>query len=931
MAKQKQSDPYQRAKQRIAIAIANNFSTLNLSDLGLGTLPPEIGALTALQWLDLNDNQLATLPPEIGALTALQRLYLNNNQLATLPPEIGALTALQWLYLNYNQLATLPPEIGALTALQWLDLNNNQLATLPPEIGALTALHELSLNNNQLATLPPEIGALTALQGLYLNNNQLATLPPEIGALTALQRLDLDNNQLTTLPPEIGALTALKGLYLDNNQLATLPPELRQLANLRFLVLHRNPKLNLSPTVLGPDPQKLDFDLDDLPSAKSILDVYFGRLTATTRPLNEVKLILVGRGGAGKMSIVRALRGLPFRSSEASTPGIALSDWMLTDCPGGDVTAHIWDFAGQVITHALHQFFFSVRSVYVLVLTGRENSEREDAEYWLRLIKAFGTEADGAGPPVIVALNKWDVKGCRPKVDRGALKERYPFIRGFVEIDCKTKKGIPRLKEALHRQVARLKWIHEPFKSSWDQVRRALAPKSKTPSYLAYDAYRTLCAAHDVTDEQEQNSLAEVLHNLGAALNYRNDPRLREATVLKPQWLTKNVYTLMRKAEKHEGVLRRADVDAALSRVPEKRMRDYLLRLMERFEIAYASRTASGGTWLVPQALPDVQPTGAEKFAAIAGATRLRYTYQALPEGLVARAIVRLHEFIEEVKGKRQQWASGAILQRDGARALIRTEPQDRQVMITVTGPADARRQLAGLCQAEMRDIHAEIQGLDPKEETQVNGSWVGTATLEADERRGKQTGIATNDMGTVSIDPTGPNDAYTRKAARNVEIWKPTAFICYSKANINQRKRLEADLKVLKNEGLLAGHWHDRMIDPGDTWDPRIQRELNDADIIIVLASSAALATEYITSTEIPAAMKLHADGSAVVIPVVLERCRWEKTALGTLQAVPEKGKPLNTWKPQSEGWGSISDGLAAICKKLMDGGQRRLGYSKQ
>ena len=217
-----------------------------------------------------------------------------------------------------------------------------------------------------------------------------------------------------------------------------------------------------------------------------------------------------------------------------------------------------------------------------------------------------------------------------------------------------------------------------------------------------------------MTDEGRQDSLAEVLHNLGAALNYRNDPRLREATVLQPDWLTKNVYALVWRAEKLSGVLTQADADQVLRREEDAKMRAYLLQIMERFEIAYAQRAASGGGWLVPQALPDEQPKGAEGFAAAADATRLRYTYPALPEGLVARAIVRLHEFIEQVKGKKQQWGSGAILAREGARALLRTEPQDRQVMITVTGSEKARRQLAGLCQAEMREIHAGIAGLDP-------------------------------------------------------------------------------------------------------------------------------------------------------------------------------------------------------------------------
>lgn len=239
--------------------------------------------------------------------------------------------------------------------------------------------------------------------------------------------------------------------------------------------------------------------------------------------------------------------------------------------------------------------------------------------------------------------------------------------------------------------------------------------------------------------------------------------------------------------------------------------------------------------------------------------------------------------------------------------------------MITVTGPADARRQLAGLCQAEMRDIHREIQGLNPREETQVNGSWVPTATLEADERNGRETGIPTADRGTVSIDPVDANNAYSTKDARDEDIWKPTAFICYSKTNLRERTRLERELIVLENEGVLAAHWHDRMIDPGDKWDLKIQSELGEADIIIILLSTASLATEYIRRKEIPNAMTLHKSGKAKVIPLVLEKCRWEQTELGPLLALPEKAKPLNKWKPSSDGWGLVADGLATVCKNLM------------
>ncbi|HEV7403598.1 MAG TPA: COR domain-containing protein [Chthoniobacteraceae bacterium] len=743
---------------------------------------------------------------------------------------------------------------------------------------------------------------------LDLSSMGLTRVPPELGQLSALTLLYLFNNQLTAVPAELGQLSALTELSLQANRLASLPEELTNLRKLKRLYLHDNPALQLSPEVLGADGLT---DHEGFASPRSILDFYFTRGAGRTHPLNEVKMILVGRGGAGKTSTVAALRGLPFQPGEESTPGIALCDWVMDGCRDAPVTAHVWDFAGQVITHSLHQFFFSVRTVYVVVLTGRENSEREDAEYWLRLIKAFGTDDAGQGPPVLVALNKWEVPGCQPRVDREALKERYPFIREFVEMDCQSKLGIPRLKAALCREVEALPWVREPFPETWDNVRRALAgtepaktgmlgkvreffspppPKPKRP-HIRYAEYRKLCTEKGVTDEGKQDSLAEILHHLGAALNYRNDPRLREATVLQPDWLTNNVYKLMRHAEAQAGLLYEKDLPAVLPGEPDPEMRAYLVRLMERFEIAYPHKpqdsdpldSARGDRlWLVPQALPDTQPEETAALAAASEATRLRYTYPALPEGLVARAIVRLHELIEEKEGRRMQWASGAILAREGARALLRKEPQDRLVTVTVTGPERARQELAGLCQAELRDIHKDIPGLDPVEEMQVRGAWVQTKVLELDEQHRRSTGLHLPEQGTVDISPAAANNAFTQEAARKPEVWKPSVFISYSKSNVNQRNRLNVELTILVNEGLVASSWHDRMIDPGDEWDGAIQRELEAADVFILLTSSHALATKYITEHEIPKAIGLHEAGQTVVVPVILEECRWEATPLG-------------------------------------------------
>lgn len=120
----------------------------------------------------------------------------------------------------------------------------------------------------------------------------------------------------------------------------------------------------------------------------------------------------------------------------------------------------------------------------------------------------------------------------------------------------------------------------------------------------------------------------------------------------------------------------------------------------------------------------------------------------------------------------------------------------------------------------------------------------------------------------------------------------------------------------------MVARVWHDRMIDPGDEWDEKIQNGLATADVIILLASVAALATDYITEHEIPKALELHDTGKTVVVPVIMESCRWDRTPLGPLNALPEKAKPLNKWKPPSDGWKTVADGLAALLHRLMENG---------
>ena len=554
------------ALKRIAECARRRVTVLDLSGLALTSLPDEIVQLTKLTELDVSSNRFASLPPHIGQLDQLVRLDLSHNQLASLPAELGRLTQLLSLDLSHNLLATLPPQLGQLTRLSRLDLSHNLLSSVPPELGDLKSLTRLHLTNNRLQQLPQTIGQLAGLTRMYVSHNRLSGLPIELGELANLTRLDASHNVLASVPPELGRLAKLTVLELADNQLTGLPDELDGLAKLTVLGLagnrleslpeslagiaalenihlHDNPGLHLSPTVLGPDSRHTVTGAASArgPSAKSILEFYFARLTGKTRPLNEARLILLGPAGAGRTSLVQAMRDLPFHEHGDATPGVALCDLSLDAGGGAPLTVHVWDFSGHVVTRPLHPLFFSSRALYGVVLSGRDGREEADAEDTLRMIRDFGADDHGQVPPVIVALNQWQVPGRRPAVDRNALRERYPFIRGFVETDCKIKKGIAVLKAALARELERLPWVREPFPDAWHAVRHALTAGDSAWSCMTDDAYRALCAVHGVTDDGQQEYLADVLHHLGTILRFCDQPAPHPAALLHPAWLAKRV------------------------------------------------------------------------------------------------------------------------------------------------------------------------------------------------------------------------------------------------------------------------------------------------------------------------------------------------------------------------------------------------------
>jgi internalin A len=74
----------------------------------------------------------------------------------------------------------------------------------------------------------------------------------------------------------------------------------------------------------------------------------------------------VGQGSVGKTSLVNQLIDGTFNPNESQTDGLTVREWGV-HVNAKDVRLNVWDFGGQEIYHATHQFFLTKRSLYLLV------------------------------------------------------------------------------------------------------------------------------------------------------------------------------------------------------------------------------------------------------------------------------------------------------------------------------------------------------------------------------------------------------------------------------------------------------------------------------------------------------------------------------------------------------------------------------------
>ncbi|WP_437321244.1 TIR domain-containing protein [Sorangium sp. So ce385] len=141
--------------------------------------------------------------------------------------------------------------------------------------------------------------------------------------------------------------------------------------------------------------------------------------------------------------------------------------------------------------------------------------------------------------------------------------------------------------------------------------------------------------------------------------------------------------------------------------------------------------------------------------------------------------------------------------------------------------------------------------------------------------------------------------------------------FFSYSHKDEALRDELETHLALLKREGLLQS-WHDRRIGAGTEWAGEIDKNLDEAEVILLLVSADFLASDYCFDKEMKRALARHDAGQARVIPVVLRKTDWRSAPFARLQALPKDGTPVTLWQDRDEAWTEVALGIRRAIEAL-------------
>jgi internalin A len=846
--------------------------------------------------------RLTQIPDEVFGLENLEELILRNNTLTSIPESISTLQNLTKLDLSYNKLTVLPESISRLQHLTYLWLIKNKFTAVPQVIKQLKKLVSLNLASNQISSLPEWLFQLQDLASLNLFNNAISIIPEAISKLQKLTFLGIRNNKLSAVPESVYELYRLEGLHVGNllhhnnkNHVKEISPKVLQLENLKSIDFD-------STFIETPPPEVVAEGVEAIKN-------YFRQLEAEgTDHLYEAKLLIIGEGGAGKTSLAKKIENLDYKlCDEDSTKGIEVIQWNFQMENGQPFRVNIWDFGGQEIYHATHQFFLTKRSLYLLVADTRK--EDTDFYYWLNAVELLSDSS-----PLLIVKNEKQER--QREINENQLRGQFSNLKETLATNLATNRGLDKILDEIKHYISRLPQVGAPLPKTWVKVREALEKDSR--NHIGLEEYLNICGQNGFGERKDKLQLSGYLHDLGVCLHFQDDPVLKNKVILKPKWGTDAVYKVLdnKTVTDNLGRFNRDDLDDIWHEAEYAEMQDELLRLMINFKLAY--QIPNSEFYIAPQLLTENQP---EYEWDETDNLILRYTYESfMPKGILTQFIVAMHKLIAE---QRYVWRSGVILEKNQTKAEVIEYYGKREIKIRVSGKH--KKDLMTIVAYELDEIHASYRRLKYSKMIPCNCAkcksnqephFYPFEVLQqfVDDREERIQCQKSYQM----VDVRGLIDEVIDRRElldKNKFMEKPVrkqVFISYSHKDAEWLDRLLTMLKPLTRSGQLAV-WADTQIKAGTQWKEEIEKALSSVRVAVLLVSANFLDSDFINKHELPPLLEEAKRDGVKILWVAVSPCLYGETEIADYQAINEPTKPLDSLRGTK-----LNQALVDICEQI-------------
>jgi hypothetical protein len=111
--------------------------------------------------------------------------------------------------------------------------------------------------------------------------------------------------------------------------------------------------------------------------------------------------------------------------------------------------------------------------------------------------------------------------------------------------------------------------------------------------------------------------------------------------------------------------------------------------------------------------------------------------------------------------------------------------------------------------------------------------------------------------------------------------------------------------------------------VSAGEDWRGTIDERIERADLVLLLVSSAFLASDYCWDVELKRAMERHARGEVRVVPIILRPCDWDRAPFAKLRPLPSGGVPVTgagSWTSVDAALLDVTQGIEAAAGAIAE-----------